>query len=387
MSEKRKDSKGRILKTGESQRKDLIYQYRCTDQNGKRRTVYASTLTELRAKEKELQALIDSGINIGAGEITVIELVKKYTDLKKGVRYSTLMHYKATIQKLSVEKFGMQKICNIKMSDAKEWVMNLSKNGLKYNSIGIYKGILTPAFQMAYEEDAIRKNPFDFKLSSIIANDFDERMPLTKEQQQCLIEFLENDKVYKKHADIFIILLNTGIRVSELCGLTLSDLDFENRVIDINKQLLMKQDGSCYVGKPKTQKGYRKIPMSQNVYRSFKNVVENRHCSKEQIVDGYDGFLFLAKGGRPKTSIYIQATLRRAVQKYNRKYPTAPLPRVTPHILRHTFCSNMANAGMNIKMLQYVMGHSDISVTMDVYTKADNSCVTEQMLRIIDGDS
>ena len=53
MSEKRKDNKGRILRTGESQRKDLIYQYRYTDIRGKRQTVYSSDLKELREKEKE----------------------------------------------------------------------------------------------------------------------------------------------------------------------------------------------------------------------------------------------------------------------------------------------------------------------------------------------
>ena len=93
MSIKRKDNKGRILKTGESQRKDLIYQYRYTDFRGKRQTVYASTLQELRQKEKEIQKQIDDGIDYEAGQITVIELLEKYISLKKGVRYNTQVGY------------------------------------------------------------------------------------------------------------------------------------------------------------------------------------------------------------------------------------------------------------------------------------------------------
>ncbi len=89
MSEKRKDNKGRILKTGESQRKDGIYQYRYTDFRGKRQAVYASNLQELRQKEKEIQKQIDDGIDYEAGQITVIELLEKYISLKKGVRYNT----------------------------------------------------------------------------------------------------------------------------------------------------------------------------------------------------------------------------------------------------------------------------------------------------------
>ena len=72
MSEKRKDNKGRILRTGESQRKDLIYQYRYTDIRGKRQTVYSSDLKELREKEKEIQKQLDDGIDYAAGKITSI---------------------------------------------------------------------------------------------------------------------------------------------------------------------------------------------------------------------------------------------------------------------------------------------------------------------------
>ena len=84
MFEKRKDHKGRILRTGEGQRKDLIYQYRYTDIRGKHQTVYSSDLRELREKEKEIQKHLDAGIGYAAGKITVIELVERYIGLKQG---------------------------------------------------------------------------------------------------------------------------------------------------------------------------------------------------------------------------------------------------------------------------------------------------------------
>ena len=93
MSEKRRDNKNRILRTGESQRKDLIYQYRYTDIRGKRQTVYSSDLKELREKEKEIQKQLDDGIDYAAGKINVIQLLERYISIKQGVRYNTKVGY------------------------------------------------------------------------------------------------------------------------------------------------------------------------------------------------------------------------------------------------------------------------------------------------------
>ena len=93
MSEKRKDNKGRILRTGESQRKGLIYQYRYTDICSKQQTVYSSDLKELREKEKEIQKQLDDGIDYATGKINVIQLLERYISIKQGVRYNTKVGY------------------------------------------------------------------------------------------------------------------------------------------------------------------------------------------------------------------------------------------------------------------------------------------------------
>lgn len=91
--ERRKDSKGRVLKKGESERKDGRYQYRYIDAWKKRQTIYAFDLKELREKEKRIQKDIDDGINYAEGNITVAELVERYLALKQGVRYATRVTY------------------------------------------------------------------------------------------------------------------------------------------------------------------------------------------------------------------------------------------------------------------------------------------------------
>ena len=227
MSEKRKDNKGRVLKTGESQRKDLIYQYRYTDIHGKRQTVYSSDLKELREKEKVIQRQLDDGIDYAAGEVTVIALLERYISLKQGVRYNTKIGYNFVLNLIKKEDFGYRQIRNIKVSDAQQWIMKLHNDGKGYSTITSVRGVVKPAFQMAYNEDIIRRNPFDFKLIDVVPNDSQKRIAMTEEQQELWMGFIRKDKTYTKYYDEFVVLLGTGMRVSEFCGLTKCDLDFE----------------------------------------------------------------------------------------------------------------------------------------------------------------
>jgi site-specific recombinase XerD len=385
MSEKRKDNKGRILKTGESQRKDLIYQYRYTDIRGKRQTVYSSDLKELREKEKEIQKQLDSGVDYAAGKVTVIQLLERYISLKQGVRYNTKVGYNFVLNLIKKEDFGYKQIRDIKVSDAQKWIMKLHSDGKGYSTITSVRGVVKPAFQMAYNEDIIRRNPFDFKLVDIVPNDSQKRIAMTEEQQRAWMNFIREDKTYCKYYDEFVVLLGTGMRVSEFCGLTKSDLDFENRRIRVDHQLVRERGGKYYVEKTKTECGIRFIPMTDDVYRSLKNILGSRRKMKtETMIDGYSGFILIDKDNHPKVALHIENEMRWAMKKYKKLYPNQPLPHITPHVFRHTFCTNMANAGMDIKTLQYVMGHSDVGVTLNVYTHASFDRAVEQMTKIID---
>ena len=383
MSEKRKDNKGRILRTGESQRKDLIYQYRYTDIRGKRQTVYSSDLKELREKEKEIQKQLDEGIDYAAGKATVIALVERYISLKQGVRYNTKVGYNFVLNLIKKEDFGYRQIRDIRVSDAQKWIMKLHEDGKGYSTITSVRGVVKPAFQMAYNEDIIRRNPFDFKLVDVVPNDSQKRIAMTEEQQTLWMEFIREDKTYSKYYDEFVVLLGTGMRVSEFCGLTKGDLDFGNRRIRVDHQLVRERGGKYYVEKTKTECGCRFIPMTEEVYQGLKNILAHRKQLKtEMIVDGYSGFIMLDKNGNPKVALHIENEMRWAMKKYKKLHPDSPLPHITPHVFRHTFCTNYANDGMDIKNLQYLMGHSDAGVTLNVYTHASYAHAAEQMAEI-----
>jgi len=378
MSQKRKDNKGRVPKTGESQRKDLIYQYRYIDLRGKRQVIYAPDLQTLRKKEEEIHWYLGDGIDYTASEITVIQLVERYIVLKHGVRYNTKVGYDFVLNLIKKEDFGYRQIRDIRVSDAKQWMLKLHEDDKGYSTLTSVRGVVKPAFQMAYNEDVLRRNPFDFKLTDVVPNDSKRRVAMTPEQQDIWMNFIRTDKTYSKYYDEFVILLETGLRVSEFCGLTKSDLDFEKRKIRVDHQLVRERGGKYYVEKTKTEHGIRFIPMTERVYESLRNILK-----REMIIDGYSGFILPDKDDKPKVALHIENEMRWAMKKYKKLHPDQPLPHITPHVFRHTFCTNMANAGMDIKTLQYLMGHSDVGVTLNVYTHASYDRAAEQLCKIM----
>ena len=189
-----------------------------------------------------------------------------------------------------------------------------------------------------------------------------------RKQEREFLRFIREDAHFCKYYDAIFILFNTGLRISEFCGLTKSDLDFKNKRIRVNHQLQRTSQMQYIIEKPKTESGERYVPMSDEVVACFKRILKDRVNPKvEPMVDGMTGFLFLDKNDMPMVALHWEKYFQHIREKYNSIYKVQ-MPPITPHVCRHTFCSNMAKSGMNPKMLQYIMGHSDISVTMNTYT-------------------
>ena len=396
MSEKRRDNRNRILREGEYQRKDGRYRYRYIDEDGKEQNVYSWRLDKndptpkgkkrepsLREKEKQIQADLFDRIASSGGNLTVIELVEKYVSLKTGVSHNTRAGYKTVINVLKKEDFGRLRIDKVRLSDAKAWLIKLQQvDGRGYSSIHSIRGVLRPAFQMAVDDDLIRKNPFGFELASVIVNDSVTRDSITRKQERDLLSFIKGDKHYCRYYDAIYILFKTGLRISEFCGLTFSDIEFDKMRIKVDHQLQRTSQMEYMVTSPKTENGIRYVPMTEEVAACFRRIIANRKApTVEPMVDGYVGFLFLDKNDRPKVALHWEHYFQHIVNKYNKIY-RVQLPTVTPHVCRHTFCSNMAKTGMNPKHLQYIMGHSDISVTLNVYTHVGFDDVQAEMLRV-----
>lgn len=235
---------------------------------------------------------------------------------------------------------------------------------------------------MAVDDDLIRKNPFGFQLVDVIVNDSVRREAITREQERKFLKFVKEDKHFSKYYEGIYILFKTGMRISEFCGLTISDIDFENHTVNINHQLLKRGSHGYYIQQTKTTSGTRVIPITEDVESCFRKILTNRKPPKvEPMVDGYSGFLYFDKDGSIMYSLHWEHYFKHIVQKYNGIYKIQ-MPKVTPHVCRHTYCSNMARSGMNPKTLQYLMGHSDIGVTLNTYTHLGLEDAKEEVFRL-----
>ena len=399
VSGKRRDNKNRVLRNGESQRKDGRYAFKYVDTNGQVQFVYSWKLEKtdklpagkrddisLREKEKLIQRDLYDGIVPNGGEMTVLQLVTKYVLQKTGVRHNTEAGYKTVINIITKESFGQQRIDKIKISDARAWLIKLQKDGRGYSSIHSIRGVVRPAFQMAVDDDLIRKNPVDFQLATVVVNDSVTREAITRKQERAFLEFVKNDKHFSRYYEGIYILFKTGLRISEFVGLTTQDIDLKDRTINVNHQLQRTRTMEYVIEDTKTNAGTRILPMTDDVYECFKKIVENRSKSKvEPIIGGRRGFLYLDKNGRPMVAMHWEKYFQHICQKYNRIY-RVQMPKVTPHVCRHTYCSNMAKSGMNPKTLQYLMGHSDIGVTLNTYTHLKFEDAESELKRVASGE-
>lgn len=147
-----------------------------------------------------------------------------------------------------------------------------------------------------------------------------------------------------------------------------TDTHKKRRCIHVRWQLCRTAEKPYFVTPPKTKSDIRNIPMTDAVYIALMRVVRSRTSPKvELLLDGHSGFLFLDKSGMPKVAMHLENYIRGIQKRFEEVYGK-PVPKITPHVLRHTFCTNAQQAGLDVKSLQYLMGHSNASVTLDVYT-------------------
>ena len=392
----RRDSKHRVLRAGESMRADGKYQFKYHIA-GKPHFVYSWKLEptdklpagkkpclSLRELEKQIGYDLESQLDPMKRNITVNELVERYLSTKTGAKHSTVANYNFVKNILKKEEFSETKIVNIKTSDAKLFLIKMQSDGKGYSTVKSVRGVLRPAFQMAVDDDILNKNPFEFQLAGVVVNDSHTRTAITREQMRQFLKFVHDDNCYCKYYEVVYILFHTGMRISEFCGLTLKDIDLKNRIVNIDHQLQRTSDMQYVIESTKTNAGTRKLPITEEVAKCFQAIIEDREPQqREKMIDGYAGFLFYDKNNNPLVAMHWEHRFNHMVQRYNDIY-RIQIPNITPHVCRHTYCSNMAKSGMNPKTLQYLMGHSDIGVTLNTYTHLGLEDAEDELKRMED---
>ena len=259
----RKDNRGRNLKVGESQRKDGLYMYRYTDERtGKRVAIYDADLAALREKERQIAREMDDGIvtDRAAKKLTVNALFERYIESKK-LADSTRSNYIATWNNRVRDESGGMKVVQVRPSHIRLFYSRLTKDGYSHSTIKLIHNLLYPSFEMAVDDDIIRKNPAKFSISDY-GRQAEERIALTVLQQEKMLEFVKNNQVYNTYYPMLRIMLGTGVRCGELIGLTWEDVDVRTKAVSIDHQLIYKDLGDGYkfhISTPKTDSGIRTI--------------------------------------------------------------------------------------------------------------------------------
>lgn len=410
MAGKRKDSKGRILRDGERQRSDGKYEYRY-GYAGQRRSVYSWKLVptdrtpagkrddlSLREKEKAIERDADDGIDTArAAKMSFNSLFQMYLSTKGKIKDKSREKYKQ-LWTLHIESdpLGGMSISGIKRIHIQKFYSGLSRAGYADATVRMYhNNLIMPALEFAVDNDLIRKNPAKGCLEGYEGTR--KREALTRREQQVFLDFVKSNSSYRVYLPMILVMIGTACRIGEICGLTWADVDMKNRKVNINHQLSYEKVGGrakYYITTPKTDSGNRVLPMTDQVYRAFAEQKKlNRTLGKNGFyeVDGYRNFVFLNANGRPFTVSQFNAALGRMVKRYNEieaetarkeKRESVLLPHVSNHILRHTGCTRMAESGMDPKVLQTIMGHSDIAVTMRVYNHVDQERLEKEIRKM-----
>lgn len=382
---KRKDSKGRVLKKGESQRNNGTYMYRWTDRHGSRQCIYAGTLNELREIEEEINKELTAGIC--RKSYTLNDQIKRYLDTKCSLADSTMSNYRYYFNHMiEGSQIGKTKITDIKKSDILIFYNSLSKKGVSVGTIKILHKIIRPALELACDDNAIMKNPAD-GCTKDFSESIEKKYALTFEEENEFLERIRMRPRMKRYYPMYAILLKTGLRISEAVGLTWDDISMQEREISINHQVQCRTiNGTLklYASTTKTNSGIRVIPMTDEVYNLFVEQRKIWFMTKREPgfnVDGYSNFVFVSHvTGKCMNHNNIRRMMRNVVSMNNER--TVQLPHISPHILRHTACCRLAESGCDIKVLQYIMGQTDIRTTMQVYNHVDMERVKREMDRL-----
>ncbi len=393
-NQKRKDKDRIVLRTGESQRSNGTYDYRWTDRYGTRHVVYGKTLDELREKEREIDHDIYDGIKTEKRNTTINELFDLWCQVKRGLKDNTFRNYKYMYNLFVRPKFGTLKLSQVRKTDVKRFYNTLvDERGLQASTIDGIHTVLHQVFDMAVDDMYIRVNPSDRVLKELKqAHCFhtEKKKALTVAEQNLFLDYLRRTPMYAHWYPVFAVMIGTGLRVGEATGLRWCDIDLVEGMVNVNHTLVYydhHNEAGCrfHINTPKTKAGERVVPMMDFVKDAFlleKQYQKEAGVKCRAIVDCYTDFIFINRFG----DVQHQGTLNKAIRRIIRdcndeillKGEADPvlLPPFSCHSLRHTFTTRLCEAGINVKVIQDVLGHADIQTTLGIYVD-----VTKDLLK------
>lgn len=355
------------LGKGISQRQDGYYVARYTDITNKRIQKVFQDLNECRKWLKdELDYKERSDLNVPS-QIDFDTWFEYWTNIKKRtVRESTMRVYNIRYT-CNIHPFiGKKRLRDVTNMDCQRIVASMAEKRYSNSTISLTKQLLHGILEYAYVSDIIPKNPCNKLIKSNIGEQAVERLPMTVKEQK---EFCNAIKGTRYELD-FRFALQTGLRAGELSGLKWKDVDWDNRMLNVERSVNVI-NCELIVGEPKSKSGHRKIPLTEEAVEILQEQ-KKKDLYLRTIDSTWGEYIFLSKMGKPVRGNAYNGCLRTVCNREQ-------IERVTMHILRHTFATRCIEAGMLPKTLQTILGHSEITMTMDRYVHTTDEQSTREM--------
>ena len=396
------DSKGNQLFKGERERKDGRYEFRYTNYKGEKKSIYTHRLQRLRIEEAKIAFLERIKIINNLEELTLNDMYEMWIVTKCDLKENTLIGYQSTYDSYVRNNLGKYNLEKIKKIDVKTYYRNMMLDkSLSIETISRIQNILYQIFQHAVDSDIIMKNPADKAMNDLRRNHpkrLNVRKGIYEKQADAFTDFMVSSEEFIRWYPIFYIMIHTGMRLGEALSLRWCDVNFEKGYVDVNHNIsYYKREGEVKARYhastgTKTIAGNRKIPFGRKVEKAF--MMEKEYQVKNGIsciqeIDGYNDFVFLNRFGKVYDPSVLNKTLTRIVEKYNMLHEDKQeevLPHLSCHSLRHTYAIILCERDVNIKVMQKLLGHKDISTTMDIYTQIRQEFAFEEYARRCKGE-
>jgi integrase len=369
-----KDLKGKELGVGLSQRKDGKYSARFTKSDGRRTEKYFEKITDARNWLSE-QRYLDS--QIITGNMTVDEWYNYWIDNYKNgiVADNTSKNYKTRYKQNIKQSIGHIRLEDVRQLHCQKILNDMCDNGrYSYGTIELTQITLHAIFKDAVKNNFIKSNPADdIKIKREMKKETTRRV-LTRKEQREFVEYAKNSL----YENAYCLVLQTGLRAGEIGGLKWEDIDFDKKCIYVQRTLLQEASkGGFYFGVPKSETSVRTIPLTDEALRILKAQKLKQSKLKMKSKDWHyewDGLIFTTINGNPVGASTFRMMMIRIINNINQdrqvlsedgKYEE--FEHAYMHSLRHTFATRAIENGVQPKVLQKIMGHSTLEVTMDLY--------------------
>lgn len=371
-----KSLNGKELGKGISQRKDGLYQGRFVNRFGKKQTVYAKTLNEVRQKLRNEQYEDEKSLNVVTKDVTLDEWYQVWMDTcKKNCRESTKTTYAGHYRRVQ-KALGWRKLTALNLIIIQQAINELDTDNERKNS----KKILVDMLDKAIDSDLLIKNAAKQVNTVISKEEKKERRVLTVSETELFLS-KASDTFY---CNLYVLALETGMRIGELMGLQWADIDFGKKVLRVRHSLCYFRKDGKYVFEwhdTKTHDSKRTIPLTSRALAALKQQqilrqkILLRHAADMQ--DEYKDLVFVTRNNRPTQQFIIQECMDVTTRQIQKEHPE--FERFSPHCFRHTFATRAIEKGMQPKSLQKILGHGSLQLTMDLYCHVTEDTLFEAM--------